>query len=93
MNWVIAFFQKTPKTKAHVIGILFYGEDENVYCFNGNTTRAYHASLVTKDNHILLSNSPTFLKELSNQDKVSQISYMYTENADLVAEYDALLRG
>ena len=93
MAYLLVFFQKNPKTRSKIIGILFIGEDGNIYCDNGTTQRVYEASLVTPENHVLVSKSEEFLKELARQSKVSQITYLYTDNVDLVQEWWDLLRG
>jgi hypothetical protein len=51
----------------------------------------YKATMVTINGDVVMSNSEAFLKELARQSKLSQISYFYTQDEDLVAEYRALL--
>lgn len=92
-NHTIALFQKTPKNKPTVCGIFSLEEDGRVWVQTKTAFRPYKATLVTANNDIIMSNCVEFLKELARQAKLSQISYYYTEDDDVVAEYSDLLVG
>jgi hypothetical protein len=87
----LAFFQKNPKTKPVIKGILELGPDQKIYLQTSNNRRPYRASLVTPDGHVLLADSEEFLRELARQSKLSQITYEYTEDTDRIEEYRSLL--
>jgi hypothetical protein len=87
----LAFYQKNPKTKPVIKGILELGNDARVYLQTSSTRRPYKASLVTPDGHVLLADSEEFLRELARQSKLSQITYEYTEDTDTIEEYRSLL--
>ena len=88
---VLTFMQKTPKTKPKIIGILELGADNRVMVLTNKGSRPYKASLVTSEGHPITAFSEEFLKELSRQSKLSQVTYEYTEDVDKVEEYRALL--
>lgn len=91
MSAVLAFLQRNPKTKPVIQAILEIGPDNRVYAQTKTARRPYTATLVTPDGHVLLSDSEEFLRELSRQSKLSQVSYEYTEDMDKIEEYRALL--
>jgi hypothetical protein len=88
---LLMFFQKNPKTKPVIKGILELGPDQKIYLQTATARRPYKASLVTTDGHVLLADSEEFLKELSRQSKLSQITGEYVEDTDKIEEYRALL--
>ena len=90
MGWCLAFFQRNPKAKSECIGI-YEVVDNQVYVQTKTQRRLYSATEVTNDGHVILSNGEAFLKELQRSDKSPQITYLYTEDEDLVAEYKQLL--
>lgn len=91
MSACLSFFQKNPKAKPVIKGILELGEDGRIYMTTASGRRPYKASLVTADGHPITALSDDFLKELARQAKLSQVTYEYTENLDKIEEYRALL--
>jgi hypothetical protein len=77
--YCFAFFQKNPKSKPKIIGVLEL-INEKIIMFTKNGEKPYKASLVTQNGHILMSNSVEFLKELAKQSKISQITYEFSED-------------
>jgi hypothetical protein len=87
----IVFFQKNPKASLTTKGILELDADGKIYFQTALGRRIYKSSLVTFDGHVLLADSEEFLKELSQQSKLSQITYMYTTDINKLEEYRSLL--
>jgi len=91
-GYCLAFFQKNPKVKVKILGILSLESDGRIWVQTATTKKPYKsASLVTPDGVPLLADSINYLKELARQSKLSQITYEYTENLDRVSEYMELL--
>ena len=87
----LAFYQRNPKTKLNIKGVLELETDGKIYVQTAMSHRPYKASLVTAEGHVLLANSEEFLKELSRQAKLSQLTFEYTEDYDKVLEYKTVL--
>jgi hypothetical protein len=88
--YCFVFFQKIPKNKPKIVGILEL-LDEKIVMITKNGIKPYKASLVTSNGHILMSNSVEFLKELARQSKLSQITYEFSEDFDKAEEYKKIL--
>lgn len=87
----LAFYQRNPKTKPTIKGVLELETDGKIYVQTTTSRRPYKASLVTPDGHVLLANSEEFLKELSRQAKLSQFTFEYSEDYDKILEYKTVL--
>lgn len=93
MGYTIATLQKNPKSKPTCVGLFFLGEDGRVWVQTKTRLVPYKATMVTATGDVVMSNSDAFLKELARQTKLSQITYFYTQDEDMAAEYRALLTG
>jgi hypothetical protein len=90
-GYCLSFYQRNPRAKPTIQAILSC-ENAEIFVQMKDSKRKYKsASLVTPDGHPILANSLNYLKELSRQSTLSQITYEYTENIDRVKEYLELL--
>ena len=90
MGFTLAMLSKNPKSKTSCIGI-FSVVENRVYVQTATSFVPYRATLVTNDGTVILSNCEQFLQELERQAKISQITYYYTIDEDMMSEYKALL--
>jgi len=90
-GFALAFYQRNPRAKPTIQAILSC-ENAKIFVQTKTTKRPYKsASLVTSDGVPILADCLNYLKELSRQSSLSQITYEYTENIDRVKEYLELL--
>lgn len=84
-------FQKEPKSKPEVVGIFTLQDDGRIWVLTNNAHRPYNATMVSVYGHVVPSDTELFLKELARQTKMSQITYYFIENEDMIEEYKSLL--
>lgn len=86
--WCFVYFQYTPNDKAELKGILTI-EEEKIYFVNEKEKKELKSNaLLTETAEEILPTRPTaYLKQLSLQSSISQITYEYTEDFNRVSEY------
>ena len=89
-GYTLAFFQKNPKAKPTIQAILSF-ENDRIWVQTSRAKIPYKSASLVSDGMPILANSLNYLKELSRQTRLSQITYEYTENIDRVSEYMDLL--
>jgi|GEM_PF-5859585 len=91
-GYLLAFFQENPTQKANIKAILSCEDDDKIFVQTINGKKPYKGNLLfTSENLPIVAKGNQYLKLLSFTATLSQITFIYTENFDMVAEYLALL--
>ena len=87
-GFLLAFFQQSPNDKAQIKGILSCEEDDKIVIKTSQGKKPYKGILLYDSNNLpILPKGNQYLKLLSLTSTLSQITFVYTEDFDTVAEY------
>lgn len=87
-GYLLAFYQENPRNVLKIKAILSCDADGKIMVQSLGGKKLYKGNLLYgKDNMPVVPNGDIYLKLLGQTSSLSQITFLYTEDLDVVAEH------